>query len=118
MVRLGSPAAGYHRQPVTQRPSQQTSSPTSTNSNHLRLYGISEPGTTSSYAAEGTSPTRRQIAPGLPQSLGAIRLARLLGCADGGHPEVDLAGDAGESQRIGALVVQAPECEVDALDLP
>jgi hypothetical protein len=40
-----------------------------------------------------------------------------LGCADGGNPEVDLAGDPGESQRVGALVAQALECEVHTLDL-
>jgi hypothetical protein len=61
---------------------------------------------TSENAAEGASPARRQIAPGVTQSLGAISLARLLGCADGGHPEVDLAGDPGEPQCVGALVAQ------------
>jgi hypothetical protein len=63
-------------------------------------------------APEGASSARRQIAHGVTQSLGAIRLARLLGCADGGNPDVDLAGDPGESQRVGALVAQALECEV------
>ncbi len=51
------------------------------------------------------------------QSLGAIQLAWLSDCADGGHLEVDLSGDAGRPQRVGALVAQTLKGAVKPLDL-
>lgn len=66
---------------------------------------------------DGVWSTRTRIAPGVTESMGAIQLAWSPGGADGGHPEVDLASDASQPQRVVALVTQASKGAVDPLDL-